>query len=269
VSVEANLRSDADIPTVTPFDPLNAAKTSNFPIGMKVYDSLGKAYDVDIYFEKTGPGAWSFHALTDGGGITGGTKGTPIEIGSGTLNFDAQGRLTAQTQSSNFNPLDAVQPQPLTFNFGTPLGTGTSNGLDGITQYAQDSASSFQNQDGFAAGTLANLQVDKQGNVLGAFTNGQSRVLGQVAVANFQAQDQLESLGGNLFLQSNLSGQPAVGAAGTGGRGDIYGGNLEQSNVDLATEFVRMIAAQRGFQANSKTMQTADQMLSELMTLKR
>jgi flagellar hook protein FlgE len=105
--------------------------------------------------------------------------------------------------------------------------------------------------------------------VSGIFSNGQQRVLGQVAVAAFSAPDQLDRLGGNLFAQTPSSGQPALGAAGQGGRGSIASGSLEQSNVDLADQFVRLIAAQRAFEANSKTVSTADQLLSELIAMKR
>src|SRR5579862_1432977 len=129
--------------------------------------------------------------MTDGGGLTGGTAGTQTAIGTGTMTFDSTGALTNSTQTSNFNPLGATNPQPLSFNFGT--------GTTGMTQFGSQSATSFINQDGYGAGTLAGVQVDASGNVVGAFTNGQSRTLGQVAVANFQAPDQLQRAGGNLF----------------------------------------------------------------------
>lgn len=266
VGLDANLQADAVVPAA--FDPLNAAATSNFSTSITVYDSLGQPHALDVYFRKTAAGSWEWHALTDGGGLTGGTAGTPTEVASGTLTFDTQGALTAQTQTSSFNPAGAQNPQALSFDFGTPSGAG-GTGLDGITQFAGASATTFESQDGFAAGTLARLSIDAQGLVTGAFTNGQTRVLGQVALADFQAPDQLERVGGNLYAERPASGSPTIGAAASGGRGAIVAGALEQSNVDLATEFVRMIAAQRGFQANSKTITTADQLLAELIQLKR
>jgi len=259
IKIIANLQADATVPAA--FDPANPATTSNFSTSTTVYDSLGKAHAVDVYFRKNATGDWEWHAMTDGGGLTGGTAGTATQIANGTITFDATGAQTAFTQASNFNPLGATNPQALNFDFGT--------GTSGITQFASPSATTFLSQDGYAAGTLAGISIDTQGQIIGTFSNGESRALGQVAVASFEAADQLERAGGNLFSQMPNSGQPVVGAAASGGRGAIVAGALEQSNVDLATEFVRMIAAQRGFQANSKTISTADQLLAELMTLKR
>lgn len=266
ITLKANLdASEAVLPAA--FDPANPATTSNFSTSTTVYDSLGKAHQVDVYFKKTAAGAWEYHALTDGGGVQGGTAGTASEIANGTLTFDTSGRLTATTQAGTFNPLGAVQPQALTFNFGT--GTAAAPGTDGVTQFANKSEASFINQDGFTSGQLASVAIDPDGQVVGTFTNGQTRALGAVALANFQAPDELSRIGGNLFSNTPGSGQPTVGRAGTGGRGAIIAGALEQSNVDLSGEFVRMIAAQRGFQANSKTISTADQLLAELIQLKR
>jgi flagellar hook protein FlgE len=266
VSVKANLQADATIPAA--WDPLNPSGTSNFSTSVSVYDSLGTAHATQIFFRQTAPGAWEWHAMTDGGGLTGGTAGQLTEIANGTLAFDAQGRLQTVTQASNFNPLGAVNPQALTFNFGDPLATG-GTGLAGVTQFAAPSTTTFIGQDGYGSGQLASIRIDGQGLVSGIFSNGQQRVLGQVGVAAFAAPDQLERTGGNLYQQTPASGQPALGAAGAGGRGSIASGALEQSNVDLADQFVRLIAAQRAFEANSKTVTTADQLLQELIAMKR
>jgi len=288
ITLKANLQADATIPAA--WDGTSwttAAATSNTSTGVKIYDSLGAEHQVQIYFRKTGAGAWEWHALTDGAGLAGGTAGQLTEVAAGTLAFDPQGRLTAVTQASNFsplgfdtsgkltavtqagtfNPVGATQPQALTFNFGTPTPGGT--GLDGITQFAGASATSFVGQDGYGSGSLSSISIDSEGKVTGAFSNGTSRVLAQVGVATFAAQDKLEGAVGNLYRQTSDSGDPSFGAPGTGGRASVVAGALEQSNVDLASEFVRMIAAQRGFEANSKTLQTADQLLSELIAIKR
>lgn len=268
ITLKANLQADATIPAA--WDGTSwttAAATSNTSTGVKIYDSLGAEHQVQIYFRKTGAGAWEWHALTDGAGVQGGVAGTPSEIASGTLGFDTSGKLTAVTQAGTFNPVGATQPQALTFNFGTPTPGGT--GLDGITQFAGASATSFVGQDGYGSGSLSSISIDTEGKVTGAFSNGTSRVLAQVGVATFAAQDKLEGATGNLYRQTSDSGDPNFGTPGTGGRASVVAGALEQSNVDLASEFVRMIAAQRGFEANSKTLQTADQLLSELIAIKR
>ncbi len=264
--IKANLDAGATIPAA--WSAADPAGTSNFSTSSTVYDSLGKAHQVDTYFRRTGAGTWEYHSLTDGAGVLGGVAGTPSEIATGTLTFDATGKLTASTQAGTFNPVNAVQPQPLTFNFGTGTGAG-GTGLDGVTQFAGPSTATFLSQDGFSAGQLAKVAISSDGQIVGTFTNGQTRTLGEVAIANFQAPDQLNRIGGNLFSQMPNSGPPTVGKPGDGGRGSIIAGALEQSNVDLSGEFVRMIAAQRGFEANSKTISTADQLLSELIALKR
>jgi flagellar hook protein FlgE len=266
IMVKANLQADAAIAPA--WDPLNPTASSTFSTSMTVYDTLGTAHQVQVFFSKTAAGAWDWHAMTDGAGLTGGVAGELTTIANGSLTFDAQGRLATSSEASNFNPLGAVNPQALDFNFGDPTGAG-GTGLLGVTQFAAPSASTFIGQDGFGSGQLASIRIDPQGYVSGIFTNGQTRILGQVAVAGFSAPDRLERVGGNLFQQSQASGQPVIGAPGSGGRASIISGSLEQSNVDLAEQFVRLIAAQRAFQANSKTITTADQLLSELIAMKR
>jgi flagellar hook protein FlgE len=268
LTFRTNLQSDA--PTPPAFVPAQASSTSNTSSSVTVYDSLGAAHQVQVYFRHTGPGTWDYHAVTDGSGVTGGFAGTPVEIARGSLAFDAAGRLQTVTPAPGFvfDPVGAVQGQALTFDFGDPMGAG-GTGLLGVTQFSAPSATTFVGQDGWSAGELAQVQIDKNGYINGVFTNGQSRTIGQVAIAAFAAPDQLERMGSNVYSQTRSSGEPAIGTAGGGGRGTIAAGALEQSNVDIAEQFVRMIAAQRAFEANSKSITTADQLLSELIALKR
>jgi flagellar hook protein FlgE len=267
ITAKMNLDQAAVVPAL-PFDPLNPVTTSNASTSVTVYDTLGAGHQVDLYFAKTAAGAWDWHALTDGAGVAGGVAGTASEIANGTATFGLSGELTAMTTVSNFTPANAVSPQPLTFNFGDPTGAG-GTGLLGITQFDGKSVATAVSQDGGAAGSLAHISIDKDGKINGTFTNGQSRVLGQVATALVKAPDMMDRVGGNLFATTPASGQATLGGAGLGGRGGIVAGALEQSNVDLANEFVRMIAAQRGYQANGKTITTADSLLQELMQIKR
>jgi flagellar hook protein FlgE len=270
ISVKANLQADAA--TVANWDPQNPAGTSNWATSVTLYDAIGKAYPTQVYFRKdpANAGAWEWHAMVDGALVQNGTAGTPSQIAGGTLQFDSQGRLTTVQQSSTFNPLGQAAAQQLTFDFGSvydPVVPGS--GLQGITQFATASATTLVSQDGFGSGALTSIEIDKTGVVLGVFSNGQTRDLGQVGVARVTAPDQLERIGGNLFAATRNSGEPVIGAAGEGGRAFISSGTLEQSNVDIAEQFVRMIAAQRAFEANSKTITTSDQLLSELIQLKR
>ncbi|HEY4220210.1 MAG TPA: flagellar hook protein FlgE [Myxococcota bacterium] len=273
ITIKQNLNAAEPIQGAA-FDPANPMIPTGVASGhatTSIVDSLGASHQVDIYFVKTGDGSWEYHATTDGANQTGGTPGTPFEIASGNLSYDTNGNLTGVTPlTDNFLPPGATQPQPLNFNFGT---VGKA---DGVSQFADPSLKvgtvttpSFISQDGTEPGSLSRVTIDDKGDITGVFTNGQSKVIGQVAVADFQAPDQLRRLGNNLYGQTPGSGDAAVGAGGTSGRGTIVAGALEQSNVDLSQELINMIVAQRSFQANSKTLSTSDQMLQELMDVKR
>jgi flagellar hook protein FlgE len=269
MTVSANLDSNATPPTA-PWDPQNPSATSNFATTITVYDSLGTSRSLNVYYRATGNGAWEYNVLADGGSVAGGTPGTNVVVGSGSLSFNPSGALADHTATLpvTVDFAGAEPAQTVNLNFGTPIAAG-GTGTDGITQYAAASNVSNQSQDGYAAGELAGVQVDGQGVIRGVFTNGQKLAIGQVAVAKFRSNEGLARAGQNLWAETGESGQALVGAAGAGGRGGISAGTLEQSNVDLASQFVSMIQHQRAFQANSKTITTADEMLQELVNLKR
>lgn len=257
IDMELNLDSSAELPT-TPWDPTDPVSTSNYSTTTTVYDSLGNPIEVEVYYRKTADNAWEYHALVDGADVQGGTAGTPQEITSGTLDFGTDGDLITHTPGAvTFSPVGATQPQDLALSF------------DGTTQVAGAHTQRRVSQDGFAAGDIRDLRIDTDGEIIGVFSNGEEETLGQVAIATFQAPQEMERVGGNLYRQTPQSGDPKVGQAGAGGRGGIVSGALESSNVDLAHEFVKMIAAQRGYQANSRTISTGDQMLQEVLSLKR
>jgi flagellar hook protein FlgE len=159
---------------------------------------------------------------------------------------------------------------------GTPvrqefvLNLGEVGGFtNSITQYAEASSTKMVEQDGRTMGYLDNFKIDSSGIITGVFSNGTTRSLGQVAIATFPNQGGLEKAGDSTFRTSNNSGMANIGPSGIAGKGKIQSGTLEMSNVDMADQFVDMIVTQRGFQANSRTIQTADQLLQELLTLKR
>jgi len=253
VTLKANLQSDAPLIPAASWDPANPTTTSNFSTSITAYDSLGASHQVQVYFQHTAAGSWDWHAMTGG-----------AQVGNGTLNFDTSGNLTANPGATvTFTP-----PGAAALTFGIDMGDPATGDV-GITQFAAASATTFVGQDGYSSGQISSIQIDKQGIVNGVFTNGQTRALGQVGVARLAAPDQLERVGGNLFSVTRASGEAVMGAAGDGGRAFISSGTLEQSNVDIADQFVRMIAAQRAFEANSKTITTSDQLLSELIQMKR
>lgn len=267
------------------FDPNKASTTSDFSTSITVYDSLGYGHLVTVYFRKTaesvdldGSGAetttgnrWHWYALVQSADSTQGE----VQVGSqGYLEFDTDGRLVRDVQQYGVSPgaFDftggVTQAQAISFDFGTGTAAGGS-GRDATTQYGSANSVIFQTQDGFASGSLKSLTVDNTGTMVGAFTNGQTLKIAEIYLARFIAPTMLTKQGRNLYTESAASGSPIIGAPNTSGRGRVMASSLETSNVDLAEEFVRMIAFQRGFQANTRVITTTDDMLTELMQLKR
>ncbi len=269
ISITANLNANAT-PPANAWDPQNPAATSNFSTTLTTYDSLGNSHAVDVYFTNTGPNAWDYHVVANGSDVSGGTAGQNQEIGTGSLTFNTNGALATETTTLpttvTFNGASA---QTINLNLGTPItsssGGAAGTGLDGITEFGSASAVSAQSQTGYASGALTGVQVGSDGTVSGTYSNGQTVAVGQLAIAKFQSNQGLAATGNNLFEATAASGDAALGAAGSAGRASITSGALEQSNVDIATQFVDLIAHQRAFQASSKTITTADQMLQDLM----
>jgi flagellar hook protein FlgE len=266
--VVANLDASATIPTLA-FDPADPANTSNFSTTMTVYDSLGAAHTLDVYFAKTADNAWDFHIMTSGDDLNPPQVGVNVEVGTGALTFTTDGALdTVAGNTATIDFAGATAGQVITLDLGTSI-AGGGTGLDGITQFASPSNVSSQGQDGYASGDFSGVAVDGQGVVTGLYTNGQQLAVGQLGIAKFRSNDGLGRAGQNLWIETRDSGQVAFGTAGSGGRGAVSAGALEGSNVDLAEEFVGLIQHQRSFSANSKTITTADEMLQELINIKR
>jgi flagellar hook protein FlgE len=269
LDLAANLDAGATTPAA-PWDPADPTATSNFSTSATVYDSLGAAHRVDVYFRNNGAGSWEWHAMVDGGELAGGTPGTPTEIASGALTFTTGGALdTETTTASSADFIGAAAGQAIAFDFGDAITTDGGTGLVGSTQFAAASSVTGVSQDGFPPGELVDLLVADDGTMTGVFSNGQSRPMARVALATFQSDDGLRRAGAQLYSETRASGQPLIGAAGSGTRGAISGGALEGSNVDLGSELVTLIAYQRAFQANARTISTADEMLTEVANLKR
>ena len=268
VDLSVQLDSDAVVPPA--WDPANASSTSNFSTNVTAYDSLGNGHELSVYFRKSGANAWEWHALVDGGDLVGGTAGTPTEGASGTLTFTTNGELDTETPgASSWDFVGATAAQTIAFDFGQSLTGDGGTGLDATTQFSGASTTNAIGQDGYSAGTVAALAIEADGMITGAFTNGQRRDLGQVALAAFASVDGLERGGQGLWTATQQSGEALVGAAEAGGRGSVISGALEGSNVDLGQEFVNMISYQRGFQANSRIITTSDEVYNELINLKR
>lgn len=268
IAVTANLDSSQKVLTAA-WDAQNPSLTSNFSTTMTTYDSLGNSHTLDVYFRKTADNSWDYHVLANGSELA-----TPVtgnsEVGTGTLTFTSDGALDTLTTGTavSVDWAGATAGQGITLDFGTPIASG-GTGLDGTTQFASPSNVSSQSQDGYASGDFSGVAVDGQGVVTGLYTNGQKLAIGQLAVAKFRSNEGLGRAGQNLWIDTRDSGPAAMGTAGSGGRGAMSAGALEGSNVDLAEEFVGLIQHQRSFSANSKTITTADEMLQELINIKR
>jgi flagellar hook protein FlgE len=268
IEVTANLdSSDA----ITAFDILDPEGTSTGTTSITVFDSLGTARTLDIYFSNQGGNLYQYNVVVDGGELAGGTAGTATLVSTGTLQFTTDGALdTATTPALDLSFAGgATANQAIELNFGDDIQNDGSTGLSGTTQFASDTAVSSQSQDGYASGEFSGLAIDGTGLVQGLYTNGQKITIGQLAVAKFRSNDGLGRAGQNLWIETRDSGTAALGAAGAGGRASVSAGALESSNVDLGEEFVGLIQHQRSFSANSRTITTADEMLQELIGIKR
>ena len=253
------------------WDPTNpGAKTSsNWSTTITVRDSLGNPRNVEVYVCKTGVNTWDWHAMVDGGDVTGGTAGTPQEIAGGTLVFTDGGALQTESPGASSVSFTGAAPnQAIAFDFGDAIDAG-GTGRTGTVQTVGDFSVLGEDIDGRPPGQIIDVQVADDGTVRAAYDNGDSRDVARVALAMFAAPAELGRNGDGLYSQSATSGEPLYGAAGVGGRGAISGGALESSNVDLGAELVTMIAYQRAFQANVKTVTTSDEMLAEVANLKR
>jgi flagellar hook protein FlgE len=214
-----------------------------------IYDSLGNTHTLKITFTKEGDNQWSW--LAEGDTLTG--------TATGNLVFDGDGSLASgATGSASFTVGGGANPLSITLDFSQ------------LTQSAEGvSSAELIAQNGFPMGILESVSFDTTGVITGYYSNGMRKALGQVALAVFNNPAGLTKVGQTLSEESNNSGVAMIGAAGSGGRGTIMPANLEMSNVDLGQEFTEMIVAQRGFQANSRVISTSDEMLQELVNLKR
>jgi flagellar hook protein FlgE len=251
------------------FNPEKPELTSQFATGATVYDSAGSAHVITVYFNKTEDGQWAWHAMAKGDEIVGGQKDMQVEQASGKLVFDTDGRLKeSSTDKSSFNFTKGALPdQKIDFNFGSDKAKG-GDGLQ-VTQYGTTSETYKTLQDGWTAGTLSGLTFNDDGILAAVYSNGASLNIAQVALAKFENPEGLFKVGQNRFRESRLSGQPTVGAPQTGGRGRISAKTLEASTTDIANEFINLMTAQRSFQANSRVISTSDEMMNEVLNIKR
>lgn len=238
---------------------------TTFSTSIEVYDSLGGSHVVSVKFEKTAnPGEWTYSmGFPDSDLAT-----PPFSAVTGTIQFDSAGKLAG--------PL-STDPMPAMTITGLANGAADMNvtwnlynGLSPrLTQYSQDSAVAANAQDGFAAAQLVKVGIGDGGRILAQYSNGQQVAVGQLAMASVRNPESMIAVGDNNFQLSARSALPAVGLPNTGGRGQIMGGSVEYSTVDIAREFTNLIVLQRGYQANSRVVTAVDELSQETINLKR
>ena len=247
-AVTANLNLDARaavLPAVPAFDP-NDPTTFTSSTALTVYDSLGNPHTYTMFFRKTAANTWDLFTNLDGGTPT---AATPLVFGTtGAL-------TTTVTKTENFAVAGA---NALTFDTTFP----------GTTQFGNSFSVNSLAQDGFTTGRLAGLAVGQDGTIQGRYTNGQSRSLGQIVLANFTNPNGLSTLGNNQWAETSDSGPALIGEPGSGRLGVVQAAAVEESNVDLTAELVNLITQQRNYQANAQSIRTQDQILNTLVNLR-
>jgi len=241
----------------------DTAVGGTFSTSVAVYDSLGASHVLTYNFTKTAANAWNYAITIPAVDV--GAVGAPVTVKAATLTFSGTGKLTAPAANVAGNTIAGLADGAANLTFAWNLFDANGNGQ--LTQVSGPSATSGTQQDGFASGSLVSYLIGSDGTIQGTFSNGQTSALGRIALASFANEQGLVRNGSNQFLASLSSGQANVGTAGTGGRGTLSGGALEQSNVDIATQFAQLIVAERSYQANAKSVTTFDQITQTTINL--
>jgi len=245
-----NLPSDATVPTVAVFDPADAASYTR-ATSMTVYDTLGAAHTATTYFGRAAAtGTWDTRLYVDGTAV--GPAQQLVFSNTGVLTTPANGDLIFPA----YTPATGAAPMNLTFDYSKATQYGSTFGVNSVTQ------------DGYTTGRLIGMDIDKSGVVQARFTNGRATPLGQIALSNFANTNGLQQLADTSWAESFQSGQALHGQAGTSGFGLVQAGALEASNVDITSQLVNMITAQRNFQANAQMISTSDQITQTIINMR-
>jgi len=243
--------------------------SGTFSTPIEVIDSLGSTHVLTVTFTKTDVNQWDYEITIPGDDVTAGTPGEPFSIITGSVTFDERGRLISPDQAAG----------PINFTI-SGLASGAedlkvnwvlyqSDGTPTLTQYAQVSAVAAVSQDGLPPSQLVKVGLVDGGRILAQYSNGEQRVVGQLALAVVRNPDSLMAVGNNNFQLTALSAMPAIGLPQSGGRGKVLGSSLESSTVDIAQEFTNLIVLQRGYQANARVVSAVDEISQETMAMKR
>lgn len=280
IGFSSTLATDPGGATAPPSGDVGIVYAGGYTMTVNFIDATGNQHTGSLIFQRdldaqavgntTGqPTVWRAQFTTQDPTVQDNVTGTgagagPFPIDMGSVSFDQTGTLV----NTSLNTATLLYKNGSTAS-NLKIDPGVTGTVAGLTQFQSDSTALVSNTDGYPAGTLTGVTVDPSGTVSGVFSNGQTRKLAQVALANFANPEGLNNQGSNLYIPGNNSGDPLIGTAGTGGRGAVESENLEQSNVDLAKEFSDLIVAQQAFSADARTITTSDQVLQELLQLKQ
>jgi len=246
----------------------SSAVGTTFSQPLSVVDSLGNTHDLTVNFKKTAINTWSYDVTIPGEDLATGTAGTPVSLltAPGAITFNTDGTMsnaggTAPAAAAVGGLADGAANLSMNWNLFDTSSNGT------ITQYGQPSSLASSKQDGTQAAQLTSVSIENGGKIVATFSNGQKRVQAQLALASIQNPTSLQNAGNNNFATTSETANPAIGIPQTADRGQILGGALEGSNVDMATEFTNLIVYQSAYQANSRVISTADQMNQDLFNV--
>jgi flagellar hook protein FlgE len=265
ITVDMNLdaRKAVTLPATTPQIDFSDATTYNDATSVTVFDAKGQDVALTYYFQKSATDTWNVYATANGTSVSVDASGNPLPVT--TIAFPSNGG----TPTSPTGTVAIDIPSTTNAAGATTLAiSGVALDVTGATQYGSTFGVTSMSQDGYAAGQLTSVSIEKDGIVTATYSNGQSKPAGQLELATFRNPQGLNPLGGNLWARSYASGDPTVGTPGSGNFGALQAGALEESNVDLTAELVDMITAQRVYQANAQTIKTQDQVLQTLVNLR-
>ena len=254
-TVDLSMNLDINAEVLPPFD-LDDSGTYNFSTSVSLYDSLGVSQIANIYFRKDAPNTWTTFTSIDGAEINQ-PGGDEITFSTDGVPADVNGNPDATYTSNIFIPSSGASPMQVEFD------------LTQVSQFDNAFGVNRIDQDGYAAGRLDNFDVDAEGVLFGRFSNGQSKIMGQVTLTSFANQGGLKQAGATTWTETFQSGDPATGAPGSASLGSLQAGALEGSNVDLTKELVAMIGAQRNFQANAQVISTSDTITQTVINIRR
>jgi flagellar hook protein FlgE len=256
ISVSANLNANAAV----------GSANATFSSPIQVFDSQGTSHTLTVTYTETAANTWSYNVTIPSTDVTGGTGGA-TQVATGSVTFDGSGLLTTPAQSAGSVPISitglADGAKDLSINWNLYDSTGNAT----LTQYNQASANIATKQDGVPPGQLTGMSIGTNGAIVASFSNGITKNVAQIAVASVLNPSSMQSVEGNNFAPTSLTAVPVIGMPSTGARGEITGGALESSTVDIATQFTNLLQYERGYQANSKVISTEDQVIQQTIGL--